>query len=126
MKIIYFRKERDSQITYYQNYLEDCFYLPQSKIVLTKVQPVMGAEGYLLNNEPETIKEAQLIEEGKAPELSGITFSDRKIFDYCSHGLDKLDNLIKNYKELINSSNSKNTKEVKDCIEDLLQHINME
>ncbi|MBN2052668.1 hypothetical protein JW756_04145 [Candidatus Woesearchaeota archaeon] len=86
MRVIYYKKEKDSKINYYSNWFEDYFYIPDFKLLLFKHTPIIwGKPEFRLSSDPELLKEVITHIKRKNPYRDGeIVFSKPKKLIYST------------------------------------------
>jgi len=84
VRVIHYRKEKDSKINYYSNYSRDVFYIPKVELILYKHKPVLwGGIEYKLAINPDLLDEAVQLMHGRKQSADGdISFSSVKRFKY--------------------------------------------
>ena len=100
MKVVYFKRVAES-FHIHAGVYTDCFFIPEMDVILYKEKPgTFGRNEYSFTESDIVLEEARKISGGKTPDVSGVSFSDRTVFDYDSSVLAELVSDAKVEKEL--------------------------
>ncbi len=91
MEIVYYKRNALSETNMHAGSYARCFFVPAENVLLYREQNgSFGGENYSITYEKEILQEANKIANGIIPDVTGVTFSDIKKFEYEKSRLQKL------------------------------------